>query len=156
MIDRSAVGCWTNRVMPSGREKTELHDLPHSTSSVTAANCQILWRADVVLCGNLHITFTPVGEISINDIIFALESLKAWMMCGWRCVCDVGSLEPPTRPQQPREKLLFPSCCHVLKLRERFSYPRLFQDVKPVSIILKRHSMEWHHRKEKIQSLPAC
>jgi hypothetical protein len=49
-------------------------------------------------------------------------------------VCDIGFLEPPTRPQQLREKLFFPSCCHVLKLRERFSYPRLFQHVKPGSI----------------------
>ena len=46
----------------------------------------MLWCADVVLCRNLHITFVPVSEISFNDIILALKSLKAWITCGWRCV----------------------------------------------------------------------
>lgn len=55
--------------------------------------------------------------------------------------CDIGTLELPTRPQQPREKL-FPSCCHILKMRERFSYPRLFQHLKPVSIILNQRQKD--------------
>jgi len=66
---------------------------------------------------------------------------------GWcvvKGVCDVRSLEPPTRPQRPKEKLLFPSFCHILKLRERFSYPRLFQHVKPVSIILNQRQKTFH------------
>jgi len=54
-------------------------------------------------------------------------------------VYDIGSLEPATRPQQPREKLLFPSCCHILKLRERFSYPRLLE---PVSVILNQRQKD--------------
>jgi len=42
MIDRRTVVCWKNRVMPSGRGKAELHDLPHSRSFVTAATSQML------------------------------------------------------------------------------------------------------------------
>jgi len=37
MIDRSTVGCWMKREMASGTGKAELHNLPHSRSSVTAA-----------------------------------------------------------------------------------------------------------------------
>lgn len=49
---------------------------------------------------------------------------------------------------KPREKPFLRSCQHILKLRERPSYPRLLQQMKPGSIILNlRHSqsMEGHH-----------
>jgi len=70
-------------------------------------------------------------------------------------VCDICSLEPPTRPQQPREKLLphFKTEGEVF-----FSYivPVCENSVCHFEPESKRHSMLWHHQEEKIHSLPPC
>jgi len=88
MFDRRTVGCWVKRVMASETGKAELHDLPHSGSSVTAVCLEVLQHDDAINREDGHITTRHLARsLSLNkgSVSHIIQDLGYSKVCA-RCV----------------------------------------------------------------------
>jgi hypothetical protein len=138
-VDRSTAGRWTKTVTASETGTAELHDMPRSGRPVIAVTPEMLQRADAIVREDRRITTRQLGlglSISKGSVVTLFRILDTS-----RCARD-GFLGDSHTNIKPREKPFLPSCWHVLKLRERPSYPRLLQQMKPGNIILNFYAFD--------------
>lgn len=140
-VEKSTVSCWAKRVMASGTGK--------AYPMICLAQA-ILSQQFVVKCRNMLMpSFARISASQPDSWHSVFQSWKRLLVTSlrisdfWRCAWNgfPGALQSHTKP---REEPFILSCWHILKLRESLTFLGLWQQTKPMFIILNRQEKLIH------------